>query len=199
MKRFRRWVFDLLAVLSLVLCVLMVAFWIRSYFIFDGWDWSDGVRVPTAGYQVAWRKVLISEHGSVSFIMEREFGAFRPFFQKLAANEVAFVRNLYISPIPRLISPGWFLGFGYQTQIGHPVIADDLRPPPVELLRAWTIPGWALVAATGALPAYWLTIVRRRRAAQTGRCTHCGYDLRATPDRCPECGTIPPKKKPISQ
>jgi hypothetical protein len=44
------------------------------------------------------------------------------------------------------------------------------------------------VFVTVAVCAGWLAAALSRRAKSSGHCVRCGYDLRATPDRCPECG-----------
>ena len=50
-------------------------------------------------------------------------------------------------------------------------------------------PMWALLVLSLVPPGVVLWLARRRRVReQTGRCARCGYDLRATPGRCPECG-----------
>lgn len=52
------------------------------------------------------------------------------------------------------------------------------------------IPVWPLLLLAGIAPARRLAASRRRlRRARAGYCLNCGYDLRATLDTCPECGT----------
>jgi len=50
---------------------------------------------------------------------------------------------------------------------------------------AWSIPLLAFVTVI------WRADRREhlaRKRLQNGQCAHCGYDLRASPNRCPECG-----------
>jgi hypothetical protein len=98
-------------------------------------------------------------------------------------------RNSYTTTGVPVINAGgsevWLLGFGMTDQRRFPCAP----PLPVPYVRGVVIPFW-FPALLSAVAAVWVTrryntrSLRRRQ----GLCEACGYDLRASADRCPECG-----------
>jgi hypothetical protein len=71
----------------------------------------------------------------------------------------------------------WFwLDFGYVRDSSHGA-------------RTWNveIPMWLFVLISAAAAVWAFARIPRK---VPGHCAKCGYDLRATPERCPECGTV---------
>jgi hypothetical protein len=160
----RRRLLNLMTALSLLLCAAVVVMWLwlPSDTAYDFHTSSRRYTVRTTQRQV-WLDVAEGQWAN------GQFGAPPGKFYRLAAQN-------------RHRLPG---GFEY---VKHP--ATD----PKEAWWLWLfIPYWSLLATTGLLPAFWMIRAawRRNRARVdpgSKPCPVCGYDLRATPGRCPECG-----------
>jgi hypothetical protein len=70
------------------------------------------------------------------------------------------------------------------------------NPGGVDTIERLSLPWWCVAVAGSLLPAWaGLRTYRIRRRSKLSCCLTCGRDLRATPDRCPECG-MEPKPQP---
>ena len=193
----KRRLFTVVSALSLLLfvvvCVLWVAALVASVFQGVGRDvgrwgqpyvaWRDGER---RGYAVLMTRGGVSlEARSLPWAVPG--WPARSVYNPSPRYAVESVDRMLFH-MARIRERGW-LGFekGYwAATVGNGVLSGPVRGDYL------SVPVWFLLLASGVLPASWgVGAARRRRRARGGLCRRCGYDLRATPARCPECGAVP--------
>jgi hypothetical protein len=97
---------------------------------------------------------------------------------------VSFTEEMY------LLQPSWSSFLADPPDSASATFEYDPRPPARLIVPHWFVGG--VLAIPAAVTVATTRLARRRRAMrrQRGLCAECGYDLRATPGRCPECGAV---------
>jgi hypothetical protein len=160
----RRRLFDTLAVLSLVLCLFVCGWWVRSYW------WCDIV-------QVGWGRFGVwTVHGRAVW-----------YYDGTPTWDSAWD----INPWTAAQSEAWWKQFEEANGITYiaGIGCGMMGPGSFGVI----LPHWLLAPLAGLPGVVWLAwgrrrVIRRGRKG-AGRCVACGYDLTGnTSGRCPECG-----------
>jgi hypothetical protein len=200
----KRILFNLAAVVSLVICVATMWLWVWSYRETLDLAWRNSPEKEEYSHD---RAIWVS-HGGVAYSEYFQFDIFdSPAGDSVLPNNKWILFRSPSTPYP-YFQKSWHLqyqdaanwtfhGLGFEAMHEFSeATKKDFYTKPGELLRRNTqavIPLAAIMAVTALLPILSLRRLLRRRAnrcAAQGKCRSCGYDLRATPERCPECGTL---------
>jgi len=170
----RRRLFNLAAAVSFVLCVALVALWVRGhreadYLTREESRWGRGF-ASSRGVLIYWRAV-----GRAPWSVNTDDAVGQGW--------------RYVPGVPRdLDEPSQYArterdctrsGIGWRRSTGGGFENTT-----------FTLPHWLVSALLLLFPAYWAVGMLRRWRHRSGICRRCGYDLRATPGRCPECGSM---------
>lgn len=191
MKGLTCWLFNIATSMSLVAILIFVLLLMRrdDAFVFAAFD------------KVWWTSAWASEYLAIGRLDAKpEYGDQSPHWIPAEAS------TAWIPPVRgRMI---WFVrqpvtqaqielvldqrGLALASDVGTTTFYGTT--PPVSA-TFYAIPIWVIPCAAAPFPAGWLyvhlrALYRKRIRLRRGLCLTCGYDLRATPDQCPECGTV---------
>ena len=174
MRRALAILFDAAAALSLALCVAAVGFWVSSYSHRYTVGADDGNTEFTGVLSRGELGVRIQRAVTPDTSRERggvELSSFRGPAGDLLREAMIACPGAH----PPVI--GFFFGRQLRAGMSRTIVALPMS--------------FLVVLLVGLTLVMVRSRVRRRRRARRlagGRCVGCGYDLRATPEKCPECG-----------
>jgi hypothetical protein len=172
----KRRLFAIAAALSLLTFLATATLWVRSQFIADGLG-----KMTSEGRDDGFRRRFIeSVHGRLLYNEDWTYFSMGAQIQPNEAIDAGWRRHTsHISMGSSFAANDidWLLAEQRVTPDGR-VIRFGFRLSPI-------------IIASAVLPAIWLIVLlRRRRLAKLGHCPACGYDLRESKERCPECGKV---------
>lgn len=185
-----RHLFTVASAISLLLFMAAAVLYLR------GTRYPDSKEVVISG---RWFYVF-SGRGHLAFATQRQLPALSGM-----SGGGAWSRDYYFLPQARVGVQDVVSATGYQPLVLTDTWGRRLRFPRAELRnyavvahstrRILDIHFGYLVAVTATMPLIWAVRNRSffgRRRDGEARCLRCGYDLRASAGRCPECGTLIP-------
>lgn len=167
---------------STLMLLLAIALWPRSYWTLDSVGLTRPVHVGDSWrlehYGILWTR------GSIALLRFRSAVVIPAEFVPAPDLRLGHTAALDIAQV--------FPSVSGEPEFGFALMHDVYGVPSV----AFVMPFWFVIALSLPLPALAMWRARRRaverRRRTAGLCTACGYDLRATADRCPECGAPVP-------
>jgi hypothetical protein len=174
---------------SLALCVVVFIAWVVSIFRSDSIGWA-GFDDRAAG---TWHNWGLTSDGGQLIVYRLNTGTVR------LDGPIKNLSGINVPGMQPHVFHHTYRGeFGWRSR---PVVYKDFpEGGPVPggsplRFRFVAVANWLLVLlfAAGGAPVgiRWLKRLLTRRRFAAGLCRKCGYDLRASPQRCPECGVVP--------